>query len=265
MGRYYFGKDEKLHCLARTPMRDSEGGGLCVAHKTTTYSLFMPLYFSDDGYVLASSPGRESYYPMPTGAELAELQASGELPSPLPAYSVAALDYVFGYALWVAIGLAVGVGYVQNLRKRQRLAALDTSLPPGARPLVLRTKTDRWLNEEASRLLNANEVVLQQAYGYDRQEMGMVTKAMYLVLTDRRLLVLHTRLGAFGPLRENNDLSSYERSAIRGVRADERHLRFELGASKSLDFYAEWSERQLSNQRRFLSDVPRLWGSLPGP
>jgi hypothetical protein len=261
MGHYYFGKGEKLHCLAPTTMHDADGGGLCVAHKTTTYSLFMPLYFSDDGYVLASSPGRQSYYPMPTGSELAALQASSELPSPLPAYSIGAFDYAFGYSLWITIAAVAGIGFVQSALKRRRSASLDKSLPPGARPLVLRTKTDRWLHEEATRLLVSNEVILQQAYGYDREEMGLVTKAMYLVLTDRRLLVIHTRLGAFGPLRENNDLNSYERSAVQSVRADERHLCFELVAEKSLDFYAEWSERQLSNQRRFLSDVPRLLGS----
>jgi hypothetical protein len=261
MGHYYFGKGEKLSCLAPTAMRDAQGSGLCVAYKTTTYSLFLPLYFSDDGYVLASSPGRRSYYPMPTGSELAELQASGELPSPLPAYSIGAFDYAFGYALWITIAAVAGVGLVQSAAKRRRAASLDVSLPPGARPLLLRTKTDRWLHEAATRLLVSNEVVLQQAYGYDREDRGMVTKAMYLVLTDRRLLVIHTRVGAFGPLHENNDLNSYDRSAVERVRADERHLCFELAGAKSLDFYAEWSERQLSNQRRFLSDVPRLLGS----
>jgi hypothetical protein len=264
MGHYLFGKGEKLHCLARVPLRAPDGGKLCVGYKTSTYSLFAPLYFSDDGYVLMSVEDPTSYYPMPAGGELGELQAGGDLPSPLPTYSIAALDYAFGYVLWVAILAAVGIGYVQRVLKRRRAASLDTSLPPGATPLVLRTKPDRWLNEEAMRLLLPSEAVLQLAYGYDQADRGVVTKAMYLALTDRRLLVIYTRLGAFGPLHENNDVKSYDRDAVR-VRADERHLHFVFGDGPPLDFYAEWSERHLSNQRRFLSDVPRLLGTPPEP
>jgi hypothetical protein len=259
MGHYLFGKGEKLRCIARVPLRAPDGGKLCVGYKTSTYSLFAPVYFSDDGYVLVSIENPSSYYPMPAGRELSELQAAGDLPTPLPAYSIAALDYVLGYVLWVAILATIGLGYVQSILKRRRAASLDTSLPPGARPLVLRTKTDRWLNEEVARLLASRETVLQLAYGYDREDKGVVTKAMYLALTDRRLLVINTRVGAFGPLHENNDVKSYERGAVR-VRADERHLHFVLGDGPPLDFYAEWSERHLSNQRRFLSDVPRLLG-----
>jgi len=74
------------------------------------------------------------------------------------------------------------------------------------------------------------------------------------------LLVIRARLGAFGPLRENRGVTEYAKSSIARVERDERHLRFSFRDGTTFDFFAEWSERHLSNQRRFLSDVPRLVG-----
>ena len=84
---------------------------------------------------------------------------------------------------------------------------------------------------------------------------------MYVVLTDRRLFVIHARVGAFGPLHENRGVKEYPRADVVQATSDERHVRFVFRDGTVLDFFAEWSERRLSNQRRFLRDVPRLLGA----
>jgi len=261
---YMFGKDEKLHCIADVPLTGPKDEPLCVAYKTTMYALFAPAYFRDDGYVLALKRGGNDYYPMPEGAELATLQASGSLPTPLPPYQIPLLDYAFGYLLWGALAVGVGLTYVGDRFKARRHASLQSNLPPSTGQPELRTKTDRWLSQEANKLLQGNELVQQQAYGLDRETnstLGAASiRALYLVLTDRRLLVIHARVGAFGPLHENRGVQTYDRTDIVQVASQERHVRFVFREAKELDFFAEWSERHLSNQRRFLRDVPRLLG-----
>jgi hypothetical protein len=78
--------------------------------------------------------------------------------------------------------------------------------------------------------------------------------------------VIHARVGAFGPLRENRSVQDFPRTDIVRVENQERHLRFVLRDATTLDFFAEWGERHLSNQRRFLRDVPRVLGlQSPAP
>jgi hypothetical protein len=261
---YMFGKEEKLHCIVDVPLKGAKDEALCVAYKTTLYAVFAPAYFRDDGYVLAVKGGGDGYYPMPEGAELATLQASGTLPSPLPPYQIPALDYAFGYLLWGALAVGVGLTYVGERFKARRHASLQSNLPPSTAQPELRTKVDRWLGQEVAKLLQGGEVVQQQAYGLDREAnstLGAASiRALYLVLTDRRLFVIHARVGAFGPLCENRGVQSHAREDIVQCDGQERHLRFLLRDGKVLDFFAEWSERHLSNQRRFLRDVPRLLG-----
>jgi hypothetical protein len=261
---YLFGKEEKLHCIVDVPIKGGKDEELCVAYKTTMYAVFAPAYFRDDGYVLAVKGGGNGYYPCPQGAELAQLQAEGALPDPLPAYRVPMLDYAFGYLLWPALAVGVVVTYAGERLKARRHASLQSKLPPSVGAPELRTKTDRWLSQEAGKLLEGAEQVQQQAYGLDRESTSALgaasIRALYVVLTDRRLLVIHARVGAFGPLRENRGVQAYDRTEIVRVESNERHVRFLFRDGKALDFFAEWSERHLSNQRRFLRDVPRLLG-----
>jgi len=261
---YMFGKEEKLKCIVDVPLKGPKDEALCVAYKTTMYAVFAPAYFHDDGYVLALKGGGNDYYPMPEGPEVSALQASGSLPSPLPPYQIPLLDYAFGYLLWGALAAGLALQYVSERFKARRHASLQSNLPPSIGQPELRTKTDRWLGQEAAKLLQPGELVQQQAYGLDREATSTLgaasIRALYLVLTDRRLLVIHARVGAFGPLRENRGVAEHARTDIVQVTGLERHVRFLFRDGKVLDFFAEWGERHLSNQRRFLRDVPRLRG-----
>lgn len=262
MAHYYFGKGEELHCI--TDVTSFKGAGekdLCLAYKTTTVSFFVPLYFHDDGYVLAAKPGRDTYYELPEPQELATLQAAGILPSPLPPYAIPLHEYAFGFLLWIVLAAVILLSVVQHQLKQRRKASLDTSLPPGQTPLQTKTKADRWLGEEVGKLLSAGETIEQQAYGFDQEDVNAVTSAYYVALTSRRLIVIQSRVGAFAPLLENRGVVTHDRKSIERVDGDERHLHFVIAGAPPFDFFAEWSERHLSNQRRFLADVPRLFAS----
>src|SRR5215216_7151509 len=91
-----FGNRERVTCIAPVVYRRADGEPLCVAYKTTTVNFVAPVFLRDDGYVLGR-PKLAGYYPMPRGTELASLQASGDLPSPLPSYRLSLGDYASGY------------------------------------------------------------------------------------------------------------------------------------------------------------------------
>jgi hypothetical protein len=258
-----FGNEEDVTCIAPVAYRGAEGEPLCVAYKTTTVHFVGPVYLRDDGYVLGMRE-RTGYYPMPQGTQLAALQASGDLPNPLPRYQLSLGDYAAGYLTPLVLAALLVASASSAALKRHRHASLGTQQPPLIGAPELRTKTDHWLANEARKLLEGNEVVQQQAYGTNvdlAEPAAAVLYAQYLVLTDRRLLVIRCRVGGpFGPLRENDGVQAVMRADIIQVQHEERRLRFHLGSGETLDFFAEWSERHLSNQRRFLRDVPRLLG-----
>jgi hypothetical protein len=259
VARFEFGTEEKLHCISDVKLKGDNGTELCLAYKTSSYSFFAPLYLHDDGYVLAVKSRSDTYGELPQGQDLAALQASGLLPSPLPTYTIPLLDYALGYALPLAIAAAILLSVVQYQLKQRRKNSLDTQLPPGQTELLLKTKADRWLSEEVAKLLVPGETVEQQAYGFDREDVNAVTSAYYVVVTSARLIVIQSRVGAFGPLLENRAIVTHERKVIEHVVGDERHVQFVFEGAPPFDFFAEWSERHLSNQRRFLADVPRLF------
>jgi hypothetical protein len=262
MGKMMFGKVETLTCITDVKVTGAKDEPLCLAYKTTKWAFVAPAYLSDDGYVLAVEAGLKTYYPMPEGKRLEEMQASGLLPKPLPTYEIPTIEYVFGYMLWIVIAFTAAAMLIGNKLKQRRHASLETDQPPSAEPPVLRTEVDRWLAEEAAKHLEAGERVQHQAYGYDRDlaDGAVGASALYAVLTERRLLIFQARLGAFGPLRENKGTTSFDRNRIERVERFERQVRFVFQDGSTLDFFAEWSERKLSNQRRFLRDVPRLIG-----
>ncbi len=261
---YMFGREETLTCIVDVPLKDSKDLPLCLGYKTTRVSVFVPIYLKDDGYVLSPKNSLSQYYPLPRGAELASLQASGALPSPLPAYHISAVEYALGYSFWLAVAFGIASLILERAIKRRRQRSLHTDLLPSTSPPELRTKTDRWLAAEATKLLKEGEAVQHQAYGTNQELNGTLSavsvRALYAVLTNQRLLLIQARLGAFGPLRENRSVTEFARASIRLVAQDERHLRFHFEDGSHTDFFAEWSERHLSNQKRFLSDVPRLLG-----
>jgi hypothetical protein len=262
MGGMTFGKDEVLTCIVDVGLKSPKNESLCLGYKTTKYAFVAPAYMTDDGYVLIVKSDGRHYYPMPSGKDLEGYQTAGLLPRPLTSYEIPTIEYVFGYLLWIVVALVIGGALLGRWNWQRRNASLDTEGPPSTDPPALRTKTDRWLAEQAAIELAPGEYVQHQAYGFDRDvSNGLIgASALYAVLTDRRLLFFTARIGAFGPLHEKQTIAQYDRSAFVRVERDAHHVRFVLEDGSAVEFFAEWGERKLSNQRRFLRDVPRLVG-----
>ena len=79
---------------------------------------FLGAYVERDGYVL-KPPGADIYFPL-DDEKISALQQLGVLPDPLPAFAIPALDYAFGYSLWILIaGILIWVGGGELVRKRR--------------------------------------------------------------------------------------------------------------------------------------------------
>jgi hypothetical protein len=109
-----FGTVERLHVIQKI-----QGTEFSLCFKTSVRVVGGGLYIADDGYVLRFDNEPDKFVPL-TAEKTKELQTQGALPVPLPAYSIPAIDYVFGYSLWIAIGLVVGWELVRRELRRRR-------------------------------------------------------------------------------------------------------------------------------------------------
>jgi hypothetical protein len=120
-----FGTQDDLNCIVDIPLTGPNSEALCLGFRVEMKFFIGGVYAKDQGYILKIK-NEKAYYPMPTGDELAEFQANSMIPSPLPAYSVPLWDYLFGYSLWIIIGIMgafAGIKYALGKRRAGKLAA----------------------------------------------------------------------------------------------------------------------------------------------
>jgi hypothetical protein len=265
MGKLLFGKQEEIVCIADVSVRAKDKGELCLAYKTTTHFLGGGLYVTDDGYVLRVKQNSSEYYPLDSEGIRAH-QAAGALPTPLPGYALPFSTYLLGYSLWIGIFVALLSGLLQRARvsrKKARLKQLRDVQPVSYGPPALLANVDRFVAMQTMPLLRPGEQVQHQAYGVDRDmsEGGVASlsaQGVFGVLTDQRLILIRTRLGALWVLLENRGVESIERSSIVNVREKGDLLTFDLVGGGERYIHVKLGARGVSNQLAFLRDVPRL-------
>jgi hypothetical protein len=100
------GTEEVLRPLQDVQLQNGNGEPLYLGHKLSFRWLGLPYAVSDDGYVLGVK-GRSSY--LAIGHDrIAEWQAQGHLPSPLPTYRLGIADYLLGNLLWIVTAGVLG-------------------------------------------------------------------------------------------------------------------------------------------------------------
>ena len=111
-GKLLFGEEEKVVEIQDMPQTEYK-----LSHKYTYHYFLAGIYFTDDGYVLQKKGDVLGYYPLEK-EKIAEFQKSGILPNPLPSYPTPISAYIFGYSLWWAILVVVGIFFF-SFRKRR--------------------------------------------------------------------------------------------------------------------------------------------------
>jgi hypothetical protein len=113
-GTFFFGTQDTIQFVANTTIPGPGQNRLFLAHRVTMKALLLPYYVESNGYVLGISGEPKKYIPLPSGAELADLQAKGLLPKPLPPPELGWFDYLLGYSLWLALFFIVVVPLIKT-------------------------------------------------------------------------------------------------------------------------------------------------------
>ncbi|HEY0882002.1 MAG TPA: hypothetical protein VGD87_10755, partial [Archangium sp.] len=162
MGKLMFGWDDKITCIEPVGTTGPDGEELCLAFKTSKLFVGAGVYLRDDGYVLGVTGDKHSYFPWPEEKVVKEWQEEGVLPTPLPGYSIPAIEYAFGYSLWIIIAVMAAWAVLQKVRTKRRQAR-DALIPVSFGPPVVETEGDRFIDAELKKLLKEGETVQHQA------------------------------------------------------------------------------------------------------
>ena len=116
-----FGTQEHLQKIEDIDLRGPNGEALYLGYKYSFHSFIAPYHLTDDGYILGVV-GQQRYFAL-DAALIERLQAQRRLPTPLPAYSLSVIDYLFGYALWLVVaGVVVAMVFAGGRQRRQKQA-----------------------------------------------------------------------------------------------------------------------------------------------
>lgn len=127
--KFKFGTDEHLVKLQDVEIKSPQGEPLYLGYKYSFNMVFLPYSITDDGYVLGVQ-GQSRYFKL-DDARIKTLQASGQLPSPLPPYALSPLQYAMGYALWgtpLLFAAAIPFTMRQSRRRKRAGAHLEQAL-----------------------------------------------------------------------------------------------------------------------------------------
>jgi hypothetical protein len=97
---YQFGAEDRIKKIVDLTARGPLGESLYLGYKLKVYSVFAPIYMTDDGYVIGFADDTTRYIPL-TAEKIAALQRQRQLPTPLPLYALTWGDWLYGYLLWV--------------------------------------------------------------------------------------------------------------------------------------------------------------------
>jgi hypothetical protein len=132
MGTMLFGTQDDLNCIVDIPLKGGANEPLCLGFKVSLHFFVGGIYVSDGGYILRVRNNSKSFYEMPQGQELADYQVNGMIPTPLPAYSVPVFDYLFGYSLWIILGVMGAFVAIRHAVRKRRLPKADVGDGAGA-------------------------------------------------------------------------------------------------------------------------------------
>jgi uncharacterized protein len=123
---FTFGAEETLHTLVDVGVVGENGEALALGYKTSTQNFLLPYTLSDDGYVLVVKGEAGKYYAV-TPEEIAQWQAAGLVPDPLPTYEIPLIERIFGYALWPTLLVIALIYLIPALRKRKTAATASAA------------------------------------------------------------------------------------------------------------------------------------------
>ncbi len=258
MGKLMFGWDDTISCIEPVGVKGEHDEPLCLAYKTSKLFVGAGVYLKDDGYVLGDPAQKGTYYPWPDEPQLTKWQSAGLIPDPLPGYSIPIAEYAFAYSLWIIVAVMVAWALVKNALTRRRQQR-DALIPVSFGPPVVVTEGDRFIAETVKGMLQPLEQVQHQAFALRSVEEA--SHVYFAALTNTRLILISSKRKFRGYLFENHGVEEIDRAHIADVKESSYELTFTLTTGGQFPLVVPASEKDFSNQKAFVRDVPRLLGA----
>lgn len=259
MGKLMFGWDDKITCIQPVGVTGQDGEALCLAHKHSKLFVAAGVYVRDDGYVLGDPAHQDRFYPWPEAQQVKAWQSAGLLPDPLPSYSISAFDYAFGYSLWIIIAGMIAWALAKRALTRRRQER-DALIPVTRGPPKVETEGDRFINQTVTAMLQPGERIEHQAFALrDPEE---VSHAYFAALTSNRVILISSKRTFRGAVLENHGVQEFPRAQIANVTESSYELTFSLTTGGQFLLVVPSGEKDFSNQKAFVRDVPRLLAAV---
>lgn len=115
----YFGESDELNKIEGTTPIKMDREQFSLGYRTYFKWFVAGVYVKDEGYVLIDHSDN-AYVPLDE-EDIKQLQEEKTLPTPLPQYSLSAVDYLKGYSLWlIIIALAGYFGFKAKRRSKSQ-------------------------------------------------------------------------------------------------------------------------------------------------
>jgi hypothetical protein len=115
--RGIFGTKETINHLQDLSMKGPNGEALYLGFLTSTHAFLLPYSMSSGGHVIGIKGVSGKFY-KPPKEMFEQLQLAGALPKTLPVYKWTALDYLWGYSLWLGLAI-IAIACFFQMRKRE--------------------------------------------------------------------------------------------------------------------------------------------------
>ncbi len=126
------------------------------------------------------------------------------------------------------------------------------------------SKIESFIQEQVAPSLRDGEQLRSMAYLRSAPGGGVIgglrAKAWFGALTDQRLLLIKTRVGAFKPLLENHGVETFERTQLEGVHVGGNQVSIAIRDGKPLVFVKDRSTKKVASQAAFLDELAEQYG-----
>lgn len=256
-----YGTQDHLECLSypALPPDVAPFAHTCLGYRYSVDWAGVPYGLTDHGYVFTTNQGKQ--YVSLSEQEIETFQSAGILPKPLPPYEIP-LGWRIGaysaHALVTIIVLFAAFKLWQRRRLKRDLGSTEitTSGPTYAR------KGDRAISEAIREHLDPGELVSHQALAYDRKPDSIGSSIRgnrhFAALTNKRLILVSSKIGMFGWFQGKPWLTTIERPQIARVDADGEQLVVHRRDGTNEPLLVPLNVMSYSNQRAFLLDLPRV-------
>lgn len=129
------------------------------------------------------------------------------------------------------------------------------------------TETDEFIATEASKVLLAGERITHTAYLVTHKKglLAALSKAYYVLVTDQRLILIKTKVGAFKPILSNEGVEALPRSEVDSIGYSGGGLEIAIAGRKPLKFFARPKNKHVTGQAAFFAEVPATFGGSGPP